>query len=97
MALTPEGRVKQRVSRLLKEVKALYYFMPVQGGYGGSTLDYLGCHRGRFFGIETKAPGKIPTTRQSVIMASIRGAGGKVFVIDSDDLSELEEWLKEES
>ena len=27
-------------------------------------MDFLGCYRGRFFAIETKAPGKKPTLRQ---------------------------------
>jgi penicillin-binding protein-related factor A (putative recombinase) len=66
--------------------------MPVQGGYGQSTLDYIGCHNGRFFSIETKAPGKKPTDRQNMIIDQMNAAGGKTFVIDGD-LEELEEWL----
>jgi hypothetical protein len=47
MAGTPEGRVKRRVSQILKRAEKCYYFMPVQTGYGSPTLDYLGCSRGR--------------------------------------------------
>lgn len=94
MARTPEGRVKARVSKLLQSVTDLYYWMPVVSGYGGTTLDYVGCYRGYYFTIETKAPGKHPTPRQSVVLGSVRRAGGKTFIIDSEDLSELEAWLK---
>jgi hypothetical protein len=97
MARTPEGHIKEKVSRLLSKVTELYYFMPVPGGFSASTLDYICCHRGRFFAIETKAPGKHPTPRQRSIMASMIRAGAKVFIIDSTDLSELEDWLYEGS
>jgi hypothetical protein len=52
----------------------------------------MGHHRGRFFGVEAKAPGKKPTGFQALQIAAIRAAGGMVFVIDGD-LSELEAWL----
>jgi hypothetical protein len=93
MAQTPEGRVKQKVSSLLKATSGLYYDMPVPGGFGGSTLDYVGCHLGRFFAIETKRPGGKPTPRQRQIIARMEAAGAKVCVIDGD-LGELEDWLK---
>ena len=92
MAATPEGIVKNEVKKLLNAYPQLYYFMPVQAGFGASTLDFLGCHVGRFFAIETKAPGKRPTDRQKMIMDQMRRAGAKVFVIDGD-LTELRAWL----
>lgn len=92
MATTPEGKVKAKVSRILRDTPNLYYFMPVPGGYGESTLDYIVCHKGRFASIETKAPGKKPTPRQNMVAEMMRRAGGTVFVIDGDT-SELEEWL----
>jgi penicillin-binding protein-related factor A (putative recombinase) len=88
---TPEGKVKKQVKALLKQYGA-YYHMPVQTGYGAPTLDFIGCYRGRYFGIETKAPGKKPTPRQELTMAMINEAGGAVFVIDSEP-DELEAWL----
>lgn len=93
MRNTPEGNVKRKVSGLLKATPGVYYHMPVPGGYGDSTLDYIGCYLGRFFAVETKAPGKKPTPRQLQTIAAIERSGGKVFVIDGD-LSELEDWLK---
>lgn len=66
--------------------------MPVPSGYGESTLDYIGCYRGKLFAVETKAPGKKPTNRQQQIIDSIKRAGGAVFVIDGDT-TELEQWI----
>lgn len=77
---TPEGKVKDRVKRLLKKY-GCYQFWPVQTGYGAPTLDCIGCHCGLFFGIETKAPGKHPTPRQLLTMEDMRAAQGTVFVI----------------
>ena len=80
MASTPEGKVKDRVKRILKK-HGCYQFWPVQTGYGAPTLDCLGCHNGFFFGIETKAPGKHPTPRQMLTIDDMTAAHGKVFVI----------------
>jgi hypothetical protein len=72
----------------------VYYEMPVPSGFGKTTLDYIGCANGRFFAIETKAPGGKPTERQKVTMAQMRRVGAKVFVInDAADTAALEEWL----
>lgn len=94
MALTPEGKVKVKISAMLKAAGA-YYHMTVQNGMGAPSLDYVGCYKGRFFAIEAKAPGKKPTPRQEGTIKTIRAAEGVVFVIDgaegSFDL--LKEWL----
>lgn len=92
MARTPEGKVKDKVKRVLKKY-GCYYFMPVQTGYGSPTLDFLCCCRGVFIAIETKQPGKQPTPRQELTIADIRSARGIVFVIDGDT-TELEALLK---
>ena len=53
--MTPEGKVKAKVSKLLQEFEEiLFYDMPVPGGYGKSTLDYVCCYRGLYFVVETK-------------------------------------------
>ena len=95
MALTPEGKVKRHVSQILKRAEEVYYFMPVQTGYGSPTLDYLGSSRGRSFAIETKAPGKKPTVRQLAIIKEMEAAKMKVFVIDGQPFQyeELRLWL----
>ena len=90
---TPEGRVKERVKKELAKAKA-YYHMPVQNGMGCPSLDFIGCHLGRFFGIETKAGKKGPTPRQQITMAGMELAGGKAFLInDETGLDELRAWL----
>lgn len=77
---TPENKVKAKVKALLKEFSC-YQFWPVQTGYGAATLDCIGCHKGRYFSIETKAPGKKLTPRQVLTIEEMRAAGGVIFVI----------------
>jgi hypothetical protein len=92
MALTPEGRVKEKVKRVLKATN-VWYFMPVSNGMGKMGIpDFVCCFNGKFFTVETKAPGKKPTKLQDMQMTQIGSAGGKAFVIDGDT-QELEAWL----
>ena len=79
---TPEGKVKAKVKRLIKDVGA-YQHWPVQTGYGSPTLDCIGCSDGRYFAVETKAPGKKLTPRQELTKSEIEDAGGIVFIVDS--------------
>lgn len=92
--MTPEGKVKEAVKKLLTEYNA-YWFCPVQNGMGKQGLDFMHIqiHGFPVFAIETKAPGKKPTVRQLRTMREIFERGGTVFVVDGD-LQELEEWLR---
>lgn len=72
---TPEGKLKDKVKAWLDSIGA-YYFMPVQSGYGRTSLDFLVCYKGQFFAIETKAEGNEPTPRQQLVMTEIEKAGG---------------------
>lgn len=100
--MTPEGRVKSKVKRILERYNkefddAVYAHWPVQNGMGEPTLDCNGCVRilprvAVRFDIETKAPGKRPTPRQELTIERMRKAGSRVFVIDGDT-TELETWL----
>lgn len=91
--MTPEGRVKEKVKQLLKRHGA-YYHMPVQNGMGAPSLDFICCHEGRYFGVETKAANKTPTPRQLGTMRAIRESGGAAFLVNEETgLKELEEWL----
>ena len=93
MARTPEAVVKAQVKKLLSEHGA-YYHMPVQNGMGAPSLDFICCHRGCYFGIETKAGNKKPTPRQENTMNQIRLAGGLAFLVNEvEGLDELREWL----
>lgn len=97
MASTPEGKVKDYVKKCFRELGFnginIYYHMPVQNGMGAPTLDILGCFNGKFFAIETKAPGKKPTERQLVTIADMEAAGAAVFVFDGTNKVELHAWL----
>jgi hypothetical protein len=84
MAVTPEGKVKAGVKKYLASVGA-WYAMPMGTGFGSSGVpDFLVCWQGKFFGIETKAPGKLKgtTTLQKLQLAAIQAAGGQSIVID---------------
>ena len=93
---TPEGRVKAKLRRILSAYASLYTYWPVPTGYGTTTLDVLGCYRGRFFSVETKADGKKPTLRQVGELQNIERAMGRSFVIigtESLVFDELRQWL----
>ena len=91
--MTPEGKVKADVKKFLKAIGA-YFYMPVQNGMGVVGIpDIVGCYRGRFFGIETKAPNKTPTApeqrwakatpNQQAQLEGILAAGGIGLVADN--------------
>ena len=90
---TPEGKVKARIKKVLEAQTKIYWFMPVQTGFGAKTLDYLGWHHGLPFAIEAKAEGQVPTLYQEATIARMEAAGARVFVIDGST-DELEEWLR---
>lgn len=95
--MTPEGKIKKKIKVVLDNYKChnIYVYMSVPGGYGASTLDYIGCLYGRFFAIEAKRPGGKPTPRQeALIELKMRPAGAAVFVIDGDEgVALLNDWL----
>jgi hypothetical protein len=89
MADTPEKKVKKAVRQVLDALGA-YYVMPVTGGYGTQGApDFLVCHQGLFYGIETKAgKGKL-TALQELNLNKINEAGGVALVIREDDVKYL--------
>lgn len=94
--MTPEGKVKAAVKKLLMSYEA-YWHMPVQNGMGAPSLDFVGCHRGRFYAVETKAGNKQMTDRQRMTAAAMKAAGAAVFLINEETgLPELEVWLGEQ-
>jgi hypothetical protein len=97
---TPEGRTKSKISKILKEFDKeddpLWSYMPVPGGWGRRTVDYLCLYRAVFFAIEAKAPGKKPTKLQADELEKIHKSGGKCFFFDDPEAVEgLREWLEE--
>jgi len=71
--MTPEGKVKAKVKKVLAEVGA-YYAMPMGTGMGSSGVpDFLVCKGGLFYGIECKANGnKIDETNVDTLKELIK-------------------------
>lgn len=94
MAMTPEKKVKKKVTNLLTSYGA-YWFYPVQMGMGRSGIpDIIACYRGYFIGIECKAGNNKPTKLQERELLAIELAKGFALVINENNLSELEAILK---
>ena len=90
MALTPEGKVKAKVRRLL-DAASVYYFMPATGGYGRSGVsDIVGCYNGKFFAIECKAGKGVTTALQDNELRKIKEAGGIALVINETNIMDVE-------
>lgn len=91
--MTLEGKVKERVKKLLKAHGA-YWHMPVQNGMGAPSLDFVCCYDGKYFGIETKSGNKQMTPRQELTAKAILAAGGEVFLVNEEvGMDKLESWL----
>jgi hypothetical protein len=78
--VTPEGKVKEKVKKVLQEFGA-YFHMPVQNGMGKPSLDFICCHKGRFLAIETKTEKGKLTLRQQATIDEMQKAGAIVLVI----------------
>lgn len=98
--MTPEGQIKAKVDAILKKYP-VKVFKPVQFGMGGDMLDYhclvrMGDTPVAFF-IETKKPGKDPTSRQQNTIDELRrDYRANVFVIHDPfgyGLIMLDNWL----
>lgn len=100
---TPEGETKRHVKDVLNAAD-VYYEMPVPGGYGKPTLDFIGWRQdGQAFAIETKAHKEGPNARQKLTMNTMRKKGAVVFLIDDqrpgklparfNTVEELRRWL----
>lgn len=87
--MTPEGKVKAKVKKVLNDIGA-YYAMPVGTGFGNSGVpDFLVCLRGRFYAIECKANGGKTTALQEKHLADIRDAGGVSLVVHEANVENL--------
>lgn len=97
--MTPEGKVKKRVTDMLKGyAPRVYYFMPQMGGFGKSGVaDIIACVGGAFFAIEVKADMKKnpPTPLQRKNIEQVRGADGTALVVDASNIEELRALLEQ--
>jgi Holliday junction resolvase len=66
------------------------------GGYGRSGVpDIVGCYKGHFFAIECKAGKGTTTALQDKNIKEIKKAGGRVIVVNENNLEEVRLMLSE--
>ena len=93
--MTPEGKVKKQVKKILDDVGA-YHFSPMTAGYGRSGVpDIIACVKGRFIGIECKAGKNEPTLLQKHNMKLINQSGGLSIVVNEGNIESLLTLVKE--
>lgn len=95
--MTPEGKVKAKIKKILKEHN-IYYAMPHGAGYGDAGIpDFLCCMPpdGKFMAIEAKANGGQPTKLQEKNLDQIDARGGIPWIVDEINIDLFELWIKE--
>ena len=94
MATTPEGKVKAKLKKHL-DAMGIYHFSPFQAGMGRAGVpDIIGCYRGLFVAFECKAGRNKPTALQEREINAIRTAKGLAFVINEDNVDNIQELLQ---
>lgn len=95
MALTPEGKVKKDVRKVL-DALGVYYFCPATGGFGRSGVgDFVGCINGRFFMIECKAEGGETTELQKRELKRVKLNGGLSGVVRPSTMDKFKKTFTE--
>jgi len=94
MSQTPEGKVKGKITKILREAHASYFF-PATGGYGRSGVsDIVACYKGQFIAIEAKATSRQkPTALQQAYIDEVWWAGGSAIVIHADNIDDVKTLL----
>ena len=95
MATTPEGKIKNKLDKMLKYEK-VWYYSPQAGPFGRAGVpDRVAILGGQFLGIECKADrSKKPTALQLKCMQEIEDAGGKCFVVfDEESIEQVREHI----
>jgi hypothetical protein len=96
MAQTPEGKVKDKIKKILK-ANNLYFAMPMGTGYGNAGVpDFLCCLNGRFLAVEAKAEDGKVSALQHRNLSDIEMGGGEAWIVNPSNLDEFEQWVKEE-
>lgn len=94
--MTPEGKIKAAVDKLLKRY-GVWYFKPVSNGMGTHGIpDYIVCVASKFLAIECKGADNLqPTALQRNQLDRIGASGGVAFVATPGTLVKLEHLLME--
>ena len=93
--MTPEGKVKKQVKKILDDIGA-YHFSPMSGGFGRSGVpDIIACYKGRFIGVECKAGKNEPTLLQKHNIKEIQRNQGLAIVVNEDNIEALLALVKE--
>ena len=98
MSNTPEGKIKRKLDRVLKQ-EGVWFFNPQAGPFGRAGIpDKIACIGGKFVGIECKADKtKKPTPLQIKAMKEIEMAGGKCFLVyDDATIEEVRQYIHEQ-
>jgi hypothetical protein len=95
-AMTPEGKIKKKLTDMLKNEK-VWYFLPAANGMGRAGIpDVIAIVEGQFIGIECKADAtKKPTALQMECAKQIRNAGGYWFLVYDDySIADVQTWIQ---
>ena len=86
MSNTPEGKIKRKLDKKLKEL-GVWFYSPQSGPFGKAGIpDRVAIVEGKFVGIECKADKtKKPTALQTETMEDIEMNGGKCFLVYSEE------------
>lgn len=92
--MTPEGKVKAAVRRVLVD-EGVYYFSPAANGFGRAGIpDIICCFKGRFIALEIKAGKGKTTALQDREIAAINAHGGIAIVVNENNINDVLELLK---
>lgn len=97
MATTPEGKIKNKLDKMLKYEK-IWYYSPQAGPFGRAGVpDRVAILGGQFIGLECKADRtKKPTALQLQCMQEIEDAGGKCFVVfDEESIEQVRGYIND--
>ena len=95
MAITPETKVKRRVTVILNKYGA-YFFFPASNGFGRAGIpDIVVCYCGQYIAIECKAGKNTTTALQRKELRAIEDAGGYALVINETNIEQVEAVLQQ--
>ena len=90
MASTPERKVKEAVTAVLKS-NGVYYFFPPANGLGRAGIpDIIACCDGMFLAIECKAGKGTTTALQERELTRIREAGGVAIIARENNINDVQ-------